>query len=361
MQATVEHAGGSKVGPGLVASRHLNLVPLHPYQLDTYPGRWDRHYWLSPMSGLTMPYRGVRLHLTLSPANGLRCESSGGHKALGASEIQGILATLGFASSDLAVMGELRALVAQCGYLPIGMADGEVIERIGCLLSAGYLQALECGTKPLVAKPPSIAFGQHQLHLGSPQADFAACASSHTHEPLKGERAAVRLEQMLRSTPAGMAAVVEAAVQATGSTAFRGMAIPALIGSLTALAASGKLMLSVCRPGAGGGGGGPSGQAAGQGQQGAAGGGPSQSPTKGASPSSSSATATQLTWVCVELVDEDGNALEGEDYEITLSDGSVRKGKTTKNPFYADQIPEGVCSMKFPNLHKNYWRPPGSK
>jgi len=314
------------------------------------------------MSGLTVPYRGVRLHLALAPANGLRCESSSGHKALAASEIQGILGTLGFANSDPGVMGDLRVLVAQCGYPPIAMTDGEVIERIGYLLSAGYLQALECGGQPAAAIPKPIAFGQHHLHVGSLQTNFAACAGSHTHEPLQGEQAATRLEQMLRSTPAGMAAVVDAAVQATGSTAFRGMAIPALIGSLTALAAGGKLALLVCRPDAGGGGGGPAGQAGGAKQAaGAAGGGPSQSPSKGASPSSSTSTATQLTWVCVELVDEDGNALEGEDYEITLSDGSVRKGKTAKSPFYADQIPDGVCSMKFPNLHKNYWRPPGSK
>ncbi len=71
-------------------------------------------------------------------------------------------------------------------------------------------------------------------------------------------------------------------------------------------------------------------------------------------------TETPLTWISIELVDEDGNPLDGEDYEISLTDGSSHKGKT-KGPFRKDQIPEGVCSVKFPNLHKNYWRPPGSK
>jgi len=262
------------------------------------------------------------------------------------------MGALRFARSDVFVMGELRVLVARCGYPPREMSDGEVLERIGHLLAAGYLQALECGGKPSAAAPPSISFGELQVHVGSPKEDFTACSSHHSHEPLRGAQTAERLGRIVRSGPAGAAALVEAAVQATGNTGLRNLSLAALVGSLAALIASGKLILAVCRPAGGGGGG--AGQAASPA-------GASTPPSKGASPSGSPAPSTVLTYVCVELVDEDGNALDGEDYEITLSDGSTHKAKTTKSPFYADQIPEGVCSLKFPNLHKNHWRPPGSK
>ena len=314
--------------------------------LDGWPGTWDGTLWLNPMYGLTIPYRPFRLHLALAPGKGPGCPSSKGHKRLGASEIPVVMGALRAAGWDPIVMGELRVLVARCGQTASAMSDGEVLEKIGHLLSAGYVQALRCGGKVAAPAPPSITFGKLQVHVGSPAEDFTACGNHHSHEALQGKKTAERLERLLRSAPASAVKLVDAAAKATGNTAMRNLPLAQLIASLGAMIARREAgaagMQGGKRRGAG--------SAAGEARSGRA------IPLQ-ARPAE---TETPLTWISIELVDEDGNPLDGEDYEISLTDGSSHKGKT-KGPFRKDQIPEGVCSVKFPNLHKNYWRPPGSK
>ena len=67
-----------------------------------------------------------------------------------------------------------------------------------------------------------------------------------------------------------------------------------------------------------------------------------------------------LTWVRFALVDEDGNPLDDELYEITLSDGKSVKGKWPKGQaeMYFDLIPDGQCRVRFPKLKDNGWKPP---
>jgi len=56
------------------------------------------------------------------------------------------------------------------------------------------------------------------------------------------------------------------------------------------------------------------------------------------------------------LQDEDGNPLEGINYEITLADGSLRKGQTDKNGNLSlTGIPPGTCKVSFPDLHSDEW------
>ena len=261
-----------------------------------------------------------------------------------------VMGALRVAAWDPIVMGELRALVARCGHTPIGISDSEVLEKIGHLLAAGYLQAVRCGGKVSAPAPPSYTFGKVQVHVGSPAEDFTGCGNHHSHQALQGKQTAERLERLLRSAPASATALVDAAARATGNTAMRNLPLPQLIASLAAMIAGGKLVLLVCKEESGAG---QAAQAAKEDQE-------EPTPSKPLSPSPAGDTEPVLTWISIELVDEDGNPLDGEDYEISLSDGSTHKGKT-KGPFRKDQIPEGVCSVKFPNLHKNYWRPPGKK
>ena len=301
------------------------------------------------MYGLTIPDRPFRLHLTLAPGKGPGCPSSKGHKRLGASEVPIVMGALRAAGWDPIVMGELRVLVARCGHTPSAMNDGEVLETIGHLLSTGYLQALRCGGKVTAPAPPSFTFGKLKVHVGRPAEDFSACGNHHSHEALHGKNTAERLERLLRSAPASAVSLVDAVAHATGVPAMRNLPLPQLITSLAAMITGGKLVFLLCKEESGAG---QAAQPAKQDQD-------EPSPSKPlASPPPD--TETPLTWISIELVDEDGNPLDGEDYEISLTDGSSHKGKT-KGPFRKDQIPEGVCSVKFPNLHKNYWRPPGSK
>ena len=66
-----------------------------------------------------------------------------------------------------------------------------------------------------------------------------------------------------------------------------------------------------------------------------------------------------LTWIEIQIVDEDGKPLLGETYEFTKTDGGVAKGATTAAALRGEQIPPGKCKLKLPDLHKNGWTAPG--
>lgn len=62
-----------------------------------------------------------------------------------------------------------------------------------------------------------------------------------------------------------------------------------------------------------------------------------------------------LTWIEIQIVDEDGQPLLGETYEFSKTDGAVAKGATSGAALRGDQIPPGKCKLKLPDLHKNGW------
>lgn len=70
-------------------------------------------------------------------------------------------------------------------------------------------------------------------------------------------------------------------------------------------------------------------------------------------PTMAMSTRTVLTWIGIELVDADGNPVAGEEYEITLPDGSVRKG-TLDDAGKAHErgIDPGTCAVRFPALER---------
>ena len=60
----------------------------------------------------------------------------------------------------------------------------------------------------------------------------------------------------------------------------------------------------------------------------------------------------------IELVDEDGNPVPGEQYKITLPDGSVASGTLDGNgKARVDGIDPGSCKVTFPNLDQSVWKP----
>ena len=63
----------------------------------------------------------------------------------------------------------------------------------------------------------------------------------------------------------------------------------------------------------------------------------------------------ELTWIEIQIVDEDGNPLVGETYEFSKTDGAVAKGSTSGAALRGEQIPPGKCKLKLPDLHKNGW------
>jgi len=68
-------------------------------------------------------------------------------------------------------------------------------------------------------------------------------------------------------------------------------------------------------------------------------------------------TEKKLTWVEIELVDDDGQPVPGVEYEIQLPDGSVKSGRLNdKGKARYDDIDPGQCQVRFPGLHANEWQ-----
>ena len=69
------------------------------------------------------------------------------------------------------------------------------------------------------------------------------------------------------------------------------------------------------------------------------------------------AAAPELTWIEIQLVDEQGEPVSGEPYELTLPDGSIQKGKLNYRgrARVADIGRPGVCLLKFSNLDADAW------
>jgi type VI secretion system secreted protein VgrG len=62
------------------------------------------------------------------------------------------------------------------------------------------------------------------------------------------------------------------------------------------------------------------------------------------------------SWIEIELIDEEDNPVPGEQYKITLPDGSVKTGTLDQNGFArVDGIDPGTCKVTFPNLDKEAW------
>jgi type VI secretion system secreted protein VgrG len=79
-------------------------------------------------------------------------------------------------------------------------------------------------------------------------------------------------------------------------------------------------------------------------------------PVKPFKPPTEEEANKKTSWVEVEMVDEDGEPVAGEKYEITLPDGRVAKGTTNeKGLARIEGIDPGSCKVSFPNLDKSAW------
>jgi type VI secretion system secreted protein VgrG len=74
-------------------------------------------------------------------------------------------------------------------------------------------------------------------------------------------------------------------------------------------------------------------------------------------PPKDEAAREEKTWIEIELVDEEGNPVPGERYEVTLPDGEqVASGTLDQNGFARiEGVDPGQCQVSFPSLDKDAW------
>jgi type VI secretion system secreted protein VgrG len=63
----------------------------------------------------------------------------------------------------------------------------------------------------------------------------------------------------------------------------------------------------------------------------------------------------ELSWVEIEMVDEEGNPVAGEYYELTDSSGRVKKGTLNAQGRAHLTVFPGECTLRFPNLDRDAW------
>jgi hypothetical protein len=66
--------------------------------------------------------------------------------------------------------------------------------------------------------------------------------------------------------------------------------------------------------------------------------------------------AKELTYVALEMVDEDGNPASGLRYRITLPSGATREGTLSASGYARiDGVDPGSCKVSFPDLDASSW------
>jgi len=66
--------------------------------------------------------------------------------------------------------------------------------------------------------------------------------------------------------------------------------------------------------------------------------------------------AKELTYVAIEMVDEDGKPVSGVRYRITLPGGVVREGRLGATGYARlDGVDPGSCKISFPDLDGSSW------
>jgi hypothetical protein len=66
--------------------------------------------------------------------------------------------------------------------------------------------------------------------------------------------------------------------------------------------------------------------------------------------------SSQLTWIDIQLVDEDDRPVSGAKYQLKLTDGSTREGSLdSEGRIRVTGIPPGSCEVCFPEFDGGEW------
>ena len=75
-------------------------------------------------------------------------------------------------------------------------------------------------------------------------------------------------------------------------------------------------------------------------------------------PEDAPAKKKKTTWIAIKLVDTEGRPVAGEEYRITLPNGSTHEDDLDGHGFARiNGIDPGSCQITFPNLDRESWKP----
>ena len=67
---------------------------------------------------------------------------------------------------------------------------------------------------------------------------------------------------------------------------------------------------------------------------------------------------TKTSWIEIELVDENGDGIAGEPFQVETPDGKLCAGTLDHKGFKrVEHIDPGSCKITFPRLDKDAWEP----
>jgi hypothetical protein len=304
------------------------------------------------MLDLTLPHKGIYLHLTPWHGNCEYCPYAETHRTIEDREVWFILAFVKSMRNDPITMTQLRGLLAQEGVIsfPNHLDDGAVLDHVAHLLSVGRFRAMECHTGK-VRSSATIPFEGNQIHVGLPADEFSACRYHQSHKALtlKDVAKLKRLEQSLRNHPEHIAGMGRLIAAYSGKTGWWQPDSKAVLQQFLALLAAGRLTAFEC----------PASTA--KLARDRVGGRDSQEEEQALAAAGSKerrpVEKKRLTWIKIELVDEDRAAVAYEKYRLELPDGSVREGNLDANGRAGvEDIDPGTCRISFPDIDGREWK-----
>ncbi len=275
--------------------------------------------------------------------------------------------------SDSVCMAGLRQMLSMefCGQSVHRASDDQVIDRAVQLLTSGFWHLHSADPKRAGAESnrgwkrvPGIASAQEPSRWSWPiRTSFGKCLIVRGADLAAGEEflenafSLLEISQLTRGVEARRALPeIHEALHGRRPTASDSSNLSSMAQSIESAFRNGSLVVVRERARVGGGGAGGD-EAAPASKPTASEAGAKSGSSRGSTPafSPASQTAVEKTWFRMQLLDEDGQAIAGEDYVVVDSAGTRRQGKLDDNGelYIPPILPVGECSITFPNIHLN--------
>lgn len=299
------------------------------------------------MSGLTLQYNTGRIHLVEHAEDLTNCAEQHTHAPLGLNDLAWIDTAIRAMTPDPIAISGMRSLLGQRGlsYDVTRAGNHRIAGDIIHLLACGHLRAVACNMEP-PENPVTVVIEAKRFHIGLGIRQMARCDYQRSHRiyGLNDQLGTKTLLERVAGDSEGFKEIRRFAQKHLKDLAPN---IPdeLLLEKLTSLVASRKLTLVEC----------------GVNYFSYEGGiAEEEASTRARRPASEKPAVKDKvkTWIEIKLVDQDGNPVANEKYELKLPDGSVQEGSLdAQGRARVEEIDPGNCTVCFPDIDGREWKP----